>query len=107
MKEIAPKLSAEQYEQNFAEIHPAFTKNQATTEANRCLYCYDSPCMKACPTHIDISTFIKKIATGNVKGSSKTILESNWIALTCAKACPVTVLCEGACVYNERGEKPI
>lgn len=103
----APKLSSEQYEQNFAEIHPAFTRNQAVTEANRCLYCYDSPCMKACPTHIDISTFIKKIATENTKGAAKTILESNWIALTCAKACPVDVLCEGACVYNERGEKPI
>lgn len=107
MKNIAKKLSAEQYEQNFAELHPPFTPNSATTEANRCLYCYDSPCMKACPTHIDISTFIKKIATGNIKGSAKTILKSNWIALTCAKACPVDVLCEGACVYNERGEKPI
>ncbi len=104
---IAPKLSPKQYEENFSEIHPAFTQNQAVTEANRCLYCFDSPCMKACPTHIDISTFIKKIATGNVKGSAKTILESNWIALTCAKACPVSELCEGACVYNERGEKPI
>src|SRR5260221_178955 len=104
---IAPKLSSEQYEQNFAEIHPSLNKNQATVEANRCLYCFDSPCMKACPTHIDISTFIKKIATGNIKGSAKTILSSNWIALTCAKACPVDVLCEGACVYNERGENPI
>jgi len=103
----AQKLSPDQYEENFAEIHPAFTRNQAVTEANRCLYCYDSPCMKACPTHIDISTFIKKIATGNVKGAARTILQSNWIALTCAKACPVDVLCEGACVYNERGEKPI
>jgi len=63
--------------------------------------------MRACPTHIDISTFIKKIATGNIKGAAKTILESNWVALTCAKACPVEVLCEGACVYNERGEPPI
>jgi dihydropyrimidine dehydrogenase (NAD+) subunit PreT len=107
MKQPAPKLSPEQYEKNFSELHPAFTPNQATAEANRCLYCFDSPCMKACPTHIDISTFIKKIATGNVKGSAKTILESNWIALTCAKACPVSVLCEGACVYNERGERPI
>ncbi len=104
---IASKLSPEQYEANFSEIHPAFSENQAVAEANRCLFCYDSPCMKACPTHIDISTFIKKIATGNVKGSTKTILESNWIALTCAKACPVTELCEGACVYNDRGEKPI
>lgn len=107
MDNIAPKLPPEQYEENFAEIHPAFTRNQAVAEANRCLYCFDSPCMKACPTHIDISTFIKKIATGNIKGSAKTILESNWIALTCAKACPVEVLCEGACVYIERGEKPI
>lgn len=107
MKNIAPKLTPEQYEENFAELHPAFNRNQATTEANRCLYCFDSPCMHACPTHIDIATFIKKIATGNVKGSAKTILASNWIALTCAKACPVDELCEGACVYNERGEEPI
>jgi dihydropyrimidine dehydrogenase (NAD+) subunit PreT len=107
MKNLAPKLSPEEYEANFAEIHPALTQNSASTEANRCLYCYDSPCMKACPTHIDISTFIKKIATGNVKGAAKTILQSNWIALTCAKACPVEILCEGACVYNERGETPI
>jgi glutamate synthase (NADPH/NADH) small chain len=107
MNNIAPKLTAEEYERNFAEIHPPFSANSAVAEANRCLYCFDSPCMKACPTHIDISTFIKKIATGNVKGSAKTILESNWVALTCAKACPVDVLCEGACVYNERGEQPI
>jgi len=107
MKNTAHKLSPEQYEKNFSEIHHPFTRNQAVAEANRCLYCYDSPCTKACPTHIDIPTFIKKIATDNLKGSTKTILESNWIALTCAKACPVDVLCEGACVYNERGEKPI
>ena len=107
MKNIASKLSPEEYEKNFAELHPALTPNQATAEANRCLFCFDSPCMNACPTHIDIATFIKKIATGNVRGSAKTILESNWIALTCAKACPVDELCEGACVYNERGEKPI
>ena len=104
---LADKLTRDRYDENFAELHPAFDRNQATSEAHRCLYCFDSPCMKACPTHIDISTFIKKIATGNVKGSAKTILESNWIALTCAKACPVDVLCEGACVYNDRGEKPI
>lgn len=107
MKNLAPKLGQEEYEANFAEIHPPLSPNSAVAEANRCLYCYDSPCTKACPTHIDIPTFIKKIATGNVKGSAKTILQSNWIALTCAKACPVDVLCEGACVYNKRGEQPI
>jgi len=103
----APKLSPDRYEKNFADIHPPLSPNSAVMEANRCLYCFDSPCMHACPTHIDISTFIKKIATGNLKGSAKTILESNWVPLTCAKACPVDVLCEGACVYNERGETPI
>ena len=107
MKNIAPKLPIEEYEKNFADLHPPLTPNSAVAEANKCLYCYDSPCMKACPTHIDISTFIKKISTGNLLGSAKTILESNWIALTCAKACPVDELCEGACVYNEKGEKPI
>jgi dihydropyrimidine dehydrogenase (NAD+) subunit PreT len=107
MKNLAPKLTHEEYEKNFAELRPALTRNQATAEANRCLYCFDSPCMKACPTSIDIATFIRKIASGNVKGAAKTILSSNWIALTCAKACPVDVLCEGACVYNERGETPI
>ncbi len=107
MKNIAPKLQPEEYEKNFTELHPPFTPNSAVAEANRCLYCYDSPCMKACPTHIDISTFIKKITTGNLFGSAKTIFESNWVPLTCAKACPVAVLCEGACVYNEKGEEPI
>jgi len=107
MQNVAPKLSPDEYEKNFAEIHPALSTDAAVAEASRCLYCYDSPCTKACPTHIDIPTFIKKIASGNLKGSAKTILEANWIALTCAKACPVEVLCEGACVYNNRGEVPI
>ncbi|MBA4406923.1 dihydropyrimidine dehydrogenase [bacterium] len=107
MKNVAPELPSEQYEKNFSDLHPPFTQNSAVAEANRCFYCYDSPCMKACPTHIDISTFIKKISTGNLLGSAKTIYESNWVPLTCAKACPVAVLCEGACVYNDKGEKPI
>jgi len=103
----APKLTQEEYKNNFEELITPFTNNSAVAEANRCLYCYDSPCMKACPTHIDISSFIKKIATGNLIGSAKTIFNSNWIALTCAKSCPVEDLCEGACVYVEKGEKPI
>ena len=107
MKNIAKKLTNEEYEKNFAELHPPLTHNSAVTEAYKCLYCYDSPCMKACPTHIDISTFIKKIATNNLLGSAKIIFKSNWVPLTCAKACPVQELCEGACVYVEKGEKPI
>lgn len=107
MKNLASKLSSREYETNFAELHPPFNKITAKAEAERCLYCFDSPCTKACPTHIDIPGFIKKIATDNMLGSAKTILDSNWVALTCAKACPVEVLCEGACVYNDKGEQPI
>lgn len=101
------KLTPEEYEIKFEELIAPFNKNSAVAEASRCLYCYDSPCTKACPTGIDIPTFIKKIATDNLKGSAKTILEKNWIALTCAKACPVSILCEGSCVFNELGERPI
>ncbi|MCK9409191.1 MAG: dihydropyrimidine dehydrogenase, partial [Bacteroidetes bacterium] len=107
MNNLVPKLSQKQYEKNFSELKPALTDIAALAEANRCLYCFDSPCMTACPTHIDISTFIRKITTDNLKGSARTILSSNWVAITCAKACPVDVLCEGACVYNVKGEKPI
>ena len=107
MENIVSKLTTEQYEKNFQELHSPLSYGSAIAESSRCLYCYDSPCMKACPTHIDISEFIKKISTDNLMGSAKTILKSNWVALTCAKACPVAVLCEGACVLNEKGDKPI
>jgi dihydropyrimidine dehydrogenase (NAD+) subunit PreT len=103
----ANKLTNEQYETNFEELTPPFNRNSAVVESLRCLYCFDAPCIRACPTHIDIPTFIKKISTDNPLGSARTIYESNWLALTCAKACPVDDLCEGACVMNEKGEKPI
>ena len=89
------------------EHWPPLTNNEAFVEANRCLFCYDAPCAKACPTHIDIPRFIKKIATGNLKGSAITILNANLLGATCARVCPVQELCEGACVYNERDVEPI
>ncbi len=93
-------------EERFQEVYPPFSEREATLEANRCLYCHDAPCMVACPTHIDIPTFIRKIATGNVKGSARTILESNLMGATCARVCPVDVLCEGDCVLGA-DHKPI
>lgn len=99
-------LSAAQLEQNFQEIHPALTSREAVVEANRCLFCYDAPCTHACPTHIDIPGFIKKIATDNVRGSARVILESNFMGSTCARVCPVQELCEGACVLGS-DHKPI
>ncbi|MFI5279692.1 MAG: FAD-dependent oxidoreductase [Gemmatimonadales bacterium] len=91
----------------FAEIAPPLTRDAAVAESHRCLFCYDAPCTQACPTHIDVPAFIKKIATGNVAGSAYTILDANPMGHSCARACPVEVLCEGACVMNARDEKPI
>jgi dihydropyrimidine dehydrogenase (NAD+) subunit PreT len=104
---IAPKLSPQEYERNFADISPAFTPSQAKIEANRCLYCFDAPCTKACPTSIDVPAFIKKISTGNLKGSARVILSANILGKSCGRVCPTEVLCEGACVMNGSGEKPI
>jgi len=103
----APILSDEQLERNFADIAPALTPDYALLEANKCLFCEDAPCTRACPTHIDVPAFIKKIATGNLRGSARVILEANPFGHSCARACPVEVLCEGACVLNDRDEQPI
>ncbi len=102
------RLSKEQYEGNFADIHPPYENiTAAKVDANRCLFCYDAPCMKSCPTSIDVPKFIKQIATENIKGSAKTIFTSNIMGAGCSKVCPVEKLCEGACVYNLLEEEPI
>ena len=101
------ELEHEQIEQNFAEINPPLNQAEAVFEANRCLYCYDAPCMHACPTHIDVPSFIKKIASGNLHGSARVIFDANPIGATCARVCPVEVLCEGACVEKTLMDKPI
>ena len=76
-----------------------FDTGEALFEANRCLYCHDAPCIKTCPTSIDIPTFIRKIATQNLDGSARTILQANLLGASCARVCPVEVLCESTCVY--------
>src|SRR5688572_15235540 len=102
------RLTKEQYEQNFADIRPPFeNKTAADVEANRCLFCYDAPCTKSCPTHIDVPKFIKQISSDNIKGSAHTIFVSNIFGAGCSKVCPVEKLCEGACVYNLLKEEPI
>lgn len=102
------RLTETQYQQNFADIHPPFeTKDAAMVEANRCLFCYDAPCTKSCPTSINIPKFIKQITTENIKGSAHTIFQSNIMGAGCSKVCPVEKLCEGACVYNNMEETPI
>ncbi len=101
------EITIEQIEQNFAEIHPLMSQSEAILEANRCLYCFDAPCTHACPTHIDVPSFIKKIASGNLIGSARVIFDANPIGSSCAKVCPVEVLCEGACVEKTLVKKPI
>ncbi len=97
-----------QYAENFSDIHPPFeNKEAALVEANRCLFCYDAPCIKGCPTSINIPKFIKQITTDNIKGSAHTIFVSNIFGGGCSRVCPVEKLCEGNCVYNLLGEEPI
>lgn len=97
------KIAKERAENVFSDFKAAYTPQQALVEANRCLFCSDAPCIQACPTGIDIPQFIRKIATDNVKGSARTIFDANILGMSCARVCPVEVLCVGDCVYNEMG----
>ena len=106
-KDPAPRLSPEQLEKNFADLNPPLTPAQALEEASRCLFCHDAPCMKACPTEIDVPQFIRQILSDNMRGSAKTILSANILGHSCARVCPTSVLCEGACVLNREGKKPV
>ena len=91
-EDFCSPLDITQIERNFAEINPAMTAAEAAVESNRCLYCYDAPCMHACPTHIDVPGFNKKIASGNLNGSARVLFDANPIGATCARVCPVEVL---------------
>ena len=103
--EQAPR--SEEIAARFPDLHPPLDRTAAVAEANRCLYCFDAPCTAACPTHIDVPRFIKKIANDNLEGSAKTILEANILGASCSRVCPVNVLCEGACVMHRYNKQPI
>jgi len=101
-----PTTEAE-FKKNFKQKKPLMNDTEAYYESSRCLFCYDAPCIQACPTHIDIPLFIKQIHTDNITGASKTIFDSNWLGNACGIVCPTGVLCEGACVYNHQDVPPI
>ena len=101
------RLSACQYVDNFSDAHPPLTGVQALIEAERCYYCFDAPCIAACPTGIDIPSFIRRISEGNERGAAQAILEANVFGGMCARVCPTEVLCEQACVRNTNEDKPV
>src|SRR5882672_10607097 len=104
---ISPRLGPEAAAANMAEIAPRYSPQEAVIEANRCLFCFDAPCIQACPTGIDIPSFIKKIVNGNLTGSARTILSANVLGASCARVCPTAVLCEGACVVLDLEGDPV
>ena len=101
------RLDAEALARNFADIHPPLETHEALVEADRCYFCYDAPCMQACPTSIDIPLFIREIQAGNPKGAAKTILEANILGGMCARVCPTETLCEEVCVREVAEGKPV
>ena len=103
----AGRLGAADYAARFADAVPLMSASQAMMEAQRCLYCFDAPCQTACPTNIDVPSFIHRISDGNHRGAASTILESNPLGGMCARVCPTEVLCEQACVRNTNEDKPV
>ena len=101
------RVTTEQAAKNLADLHPPYTQYQARAEADRCYFCFDAPCMDACPTSIDVPLFIRQISTGDIKGSAKTILNQNILGGMCSRVCPTETLCEQVCVRNETGGKPV
>ena len=100
-------LPGKQLIENFADLHPALSRHEATVEADRCYFCHDAPCIAACPTGIDIPLFIREISTGNAAGAAKTIFSSNILGGMCARVCPTETLCEQACVREAAEGKPV
>ena len=101
------RLSTDEYATRFADASPRLTPAQAALEAERCLYCFDAPCASACPTHIDVPSFIKRIADGNLRGAARAILEANPLGGMCARVCPTENLCEQVCVRNTQSGSPV
>lgn len=103
----AGRLTPEQVADNFQDLHPSLTGHEASVAADRCYFCYDAPCVTACPTGIDIPMFIRQIAAGNPNGAAKTIFDQNILGGMCARVCPTETLCEEACVREAAEGKPV
>jgi len=103
----AGRLAPPQYADNFSDLHPPLDRHEAVVESDRCYFCYDAPCMTACPTEIDIPLFIRQISTGNPLGAARTIFDQNILGGMCSRVCPTETLCEEACVREAAEGKPV
>ena len=103
----AGRLSAAELQCQFSDVAPLISRDQARLASDRCYYCYDAPCINACPTGIDIPSFIRKIGNDNLKGAATDILSANILGGMCSRVCPTEILCEGACVRNTQESKPV
>ena len=103
----AARLDAAGIAENFSDLHPAYDAHEAAVAADRCYFCYDAPCMTACPTSIDIPQFIREIQAGHPESAAKTILEQNILGGMCARVCPTETLCEEVCVRETAEGKPV
>lgn len=101
------RLRAEAYAEQFGDSTPALTDRQAVVEADRCHYCFDAPCARACPTDIDVPSFIHRIAQHNVRGAAHAILSENILGGMCGRVCPTDTLCEQACVRKTQEGLPV
>ena len=104
---VAGRLSDDDIAHNFADLHEPLNRHEAAVAADRCYFCYDAPCVTACPTEIDIPLFIRQIASGQAEGAGRTILDQNILGGMCARVCPTEDLCEGACVREAAEGKPV
>lgn len=107
-----PGISAARQERdvldaNFLDLHAPFAAHEAAVAADRCYFCYDAPCVTACPTSIDIPLFIRQIATGTSDAAARTIFDQNILGGMCARVCPTEDLCEQACVREAAEGKPV
>ena len=104
---VGGRLSRDQIADNFADLHPPLDGHEAMVAADRCYFCFDAPCVTACPTSIDIPLFIRQIATGTPKAAAQTIFEQNILGGMCARVCPTETLCEEVCVRETAEGKPV
>ena len=104
---VAGRLPADRISENFSDLHPAYEPHEAAVAADRCYFCYDAPCITACPTSIDIPLFIRQIQTGHPEAAARTIFEQNILGGMCARVCPTETLCEEACVRETAEGQPV